>query len=71
MAKFIVGSAIGEKIDFDNDVCVFCSDVFDEKHPSVTPDLKSWMQYLMRRKQDWIILDRNYSSTKLELSQGP
>ena len=28
MAEFIVGSAIGEKIDFDNGVCVFCSDVF-------------------------------------------
>ena len=40
MAEFIVGSSIGEGTDFNKGVCMFCSDFFDEKHPSVTPDIK-------------------------------
>ena len=41
MAEFIVGSSIGEVTDLNKGVCMFCSNFFDEKHPSVSPDIKN------------------------------
>ena len=49
MAQFIVVSSIGEGTDFNKDVCMFCSDFFNEKRPPVTSAITN-----AQCSSDWI-----------------